>query len=57
MDMEISRDSRILTVASGKSVQFWDLAEFKLLKEHKMEIDTEAASLHPGGKYFVAVSE
>ncbi len=52
-DIEISADRKTLTVAIGKSVIFYDLATFALIKHHDFKFDVGAASLHPHGKAFV----
>jgi len=60
MDMELSANGDILTVAAGKEVKFFDAKNgFKELHTHKMP-DTcgfkeeGGASLHPSGKKFIA---
>eukprot|EP00568_Trieres_chinensis_P002930 CAMPEP_0183308544 /NCGR_PEP_ID=MMETSP0160_2-20130417/22323_1 /TAXON_ID=2839 ORGANISM="Odontella Sinensis, Strain Grunow 1884" /NCGR_SAMPLE_ID=MMETSP0160_2 /ASSEMBLY_ACC=CAM_ASM_000250 /LENGTH=318 /DNA_ID=CAMNT_0025472403 /DNA_START=50 /DNA_END=1006 /DNA_ORIENTATION=- len=60
-DMELSLLSsgkRILTVAAGKNVNFFDLSgDYKMLHSHPMPIhfrDEGGASLHPEGQKFVA---
>ena len=69
MDMELSRDLNIMTVASGDEVSFFDTTkggDYKLLKRHKMPKKVEdrsydcnfknegGASLYPDGKKFIA---
>ncbi|CAM9571343.1 unnamed protein product [Scytosiphon promiscuus] len=58
MDLEISWDKSIATVAAGDTVHFLDTAEdFSELKRHTMPINFRnegGASLHPGGKRFIA---
>jgi serine-threonine kinase receptor-associated protein len=59
-DMElqtIESGKRILTVASGDKVFFYDLATNKTMKEYKMPIhfrNEGGASLHPSGSKFIA---
>mmetsp|Transcript_28640 Transcript_28640/g.52334 ORF Transcript_28640/g.52334 Transcript_28640/m.52334 type:complete len:106 (-) Transcript_28640:2093-2410(-) len=37
-DMELSADKRMLTVAAGNKVSFFDLTKMALVKSHKMPI-------------------
>eukprot|EP00584_Thalassiosira_punctigera_P024692 CAMPEP_0172553248 /NCGR_PEP_ID=MMETSP1067-20121228/49671_1 /TAXON_ID=265564 ORGANISM="Thalassiosira punctigera, Strain Tpunct2005C2" /NCGR_SAMPLE_ID=MMETSP1067 /ASSEMBLY_ACC=CAM_ASM_000444 /LENGTH=303 /DNA_ID=CAMNT_0013341403 /DNA_START=10 /DNA_END=918 /DNA_ORIENTATION=+ len=60
-DMEIqtlpSTGQTILTVAAGQNVTFFDLASGTLIHSYKMPIhfrEEGGASLHPGGKKFIA---
>ena len=60
-DMELSvlfSGRRVLTVAAGKTVSFFDLAgECPLLHAHPMPVhfrDEGGASLHPSGQKFIA---
>eukprot|EP00939_MAST-03C_sp_MAST-3C-sp1_P003157 g3157.t1 len=53
MDLELSTNN-ILTVASGKSVTFFDQRTLKELKRWRYDIEMQAASLHPSGKSFIA---
>jgi len=56
-DMEISPGKKLLTVAAGTKVNFFDLSSYELVRSHKMPIhfrDEGGASLHPDGTKFVA---
>mmetsp|Transcript_20045 Transcript_20045/g.34158 ORF Transcript_20045/g.34158 Transcript_20045/m.34158 type:complete len:352 (+) Transcript_20045:104-1159(+) len=59
-DMELltlSSGKRILTVAAGEKVTFFDIASGQQIKSHKMPIHFKVeggASLHPSGKKFIA---
>lgn len=59
-DMQVSSlksGQRILTVAAGETVSFFDLRTYQLLKAYKMPIhfkEEGGASLHPDGTKFVA---
>jgi len=56
-DMELSADKRMLTVAAGNKVSFFDLTKMALVKSHKMPIhfrEEGGATLHPSGTKFVA---
>lgn len=53
-DLELSSSLNLLTIASGKTVQFFDPLNLSLVKSHKMKVDAQTASLHKGGKYFAA---
>lgn len=56
-DMELSADKRMLTVAAGTKVSFFDLTKMALVKSHKMPIhfrEEGGATLHPSGTKFVA---
>ncbi|KAE9002554.1 hypothetical protein PR003_g18211 [Phytophthora rubi] len=58
MDMEASREGKVLTVAAGKQVYFYDVSkDFALLKAFPMPIsfaEEGGASLHPTESKFVA---
>ncbi|CAH0489008.1 unnamed protein product [Peronospora farinosa] len=58
MDMEASRDGKVLTVAAGKEVYFYDVDKnFELLRSFPMPIsfaEEGGASLHPTENKFVA---
>ncbi|CAN0438627.1 unnamed protein product [Ectocarpus sp. 12 AP-2014] len=57
MDLEMSWDKKIATVAAGDTVHFFDTEDFSELKRHTMPINFRnegGASLHPGGKRFIA---
>lgn len=47
MDLELSRDEKILTVACGQSISFIDLQSHEILKSYNLNADVETASLHP----------
>lgn len=51
-DMELS--GKVLTVAIGKKVIFYDTATYKPVKTFSFEFDVVAASLHPDGTQFAA---
>lgn len=56
-DMEISAGRKILTVAAGVKVSFFDLQDYSLLHSYPMPIhfkEEGGASLHPSGTKFVA---
>uniref|UniRef100_A0AAV1TYJ2 Serine-threonine kinase receptor-associated protein n=1 Tax=Peronospora matthiolae TaxID=2874970 RepID=A0AAV1TYJ2_9STRA len=58
MDMEVSREGKVLTVAAGKQVYFYNVDEdFALLRSFAMPIsfaEEGGASLHPSENKFVA---
>eukprot|EP00538_Stauroneis_constricta_P002786 CAMPEP_0119562136 /NCGR_PEP_ID=MMETSP1352-20130426/19551_1 /TAXON_ID=265584 /ORGANISM="Stauroneis constricta, Strain CCMP1120" /LENGTH=270 /DNA_ID=CAMNT_0007610483 /DNA_START=87 /DNA_END=899 /DNA_ORIENTATION=- len=56
-DMEVSKDGRILSVAAGKTVTFFDIESKNLLHKWTMPIhfrDEGGVTLHPSGTKFVA---
>jgi len=60
-DMEVraiaGSQKLVLSVAAGTKVYFFDLSDYRLLKEYKMPIhfkDEGGVTLHPSGKKFVA---
>ncbi|CAM9531368.1 unnamed protein product [Ascophyllum nodosum] len=57
MDLEVSRDRSIVTVAAGDAVYFFNTDDFSEVKRHAMPINFRnegGASLHPGGDRFIA---
>lgn len=55
--LEISRDSRILTVTHGKFVSFFDAESLNKLKEISVPTVVASASLHPDKNVFVCGGE
>lgn len=51
--LEISADKKVLTVASGSSVSFWEIDTLKKIKEIKVPTTCYSASLHPEKHCFV----
>ena len=66
MDMELSADDRVLTVAAGKAVTFFEFGgsaagapSLATLKQHSMPdrtgfLEEGGASLHPSGRTYIA---
>uniref|UniRef100_A0A7S2XYA9 Serine-threonine kinase receptor-associated protein n=1 Tax=Fibrocapsa japonica TaxID=94617 RepID=A0A7S2XYA9_9STRA len=57
MDMEMSRDSRTVTVAAGTQVNFLSAEDLSVLKAHQMPVNFReegGASLHPDKTKFIA---
>eukprot|EP00514_Thraustochytrium_sp_LLF1b_P013580 CAMPEP_0184541958 /NCGR_PEP_ID=MMETSP0199_2-20130426/1710_1 /TAXON_ID=1112570 /ORGANISM="Thraustochytrium sp., Strain LLF1b" /LENGTH=348 /DNA_ID=CAMNT_0026935715 /DNA_START=38 /DNA_END=1084 /DNA_ORIENTATION=- len=54
-DLEVSESQGVIVVGAGKSVYFYDLVSFKLIRQHDLKINVEGLSLNPvTGAQFVA---
>eukprot|EP00743_Colponemidia_sp_Colp-15_P000928 GILK01001024.1.p1 GENE.GILK01001024.1~~GILK01001024.1.p1 ORF type:complete len:302 (+),score=33.80 GILK01001024.1:50-955(+) len=53
MDIELSRDNNLITVAAGQDVYFINSRTFEIEKTHSLNLDLESASVHPNGTIFV----
>eukprot|EP01111_Echinosteliopsis_oligospora_P016138 TRINITY_DN658_c0_g1_i1.p1 TRINITY_DN658_c0_g1~~TRINITY_DN658_c0_g1_i1.p1 ORF type:complete len:319 (+),score=71.30 TRINITY_DN658_c0_g1_i1:185-1141(+) len=52
--LELSRDSKLLTSASGKEVTFWDATTLVPIKVHSVNYELNSASVNPDMTKFVA---
>ena len=55
--MEMSPDGTLLTVAAGKDVMFFDLAQRTLIASHTLARPLKCAALHPARTQFAAASD
>jgi len=57
MDMEITCDGEVLTVAYGNTVAFYNALSLELTKQYELKAPVYAASLSPNKKFFVTGGE
>ena len=55
--MDVSYDQSFMTTAEGKTVRFFDASNLRLIKEHQLAHNAEAASYCPSRGRFVAGGE
>jgi len=55
--MEVTFDGQYMTTAEGSAVRFFDTTTLKLMKQHSVKHNAEAASFCPSKKRFVAGGE
>lgn len=55
--IDVTYDQQFMTTAEGNAVRFFDTSSLKLVKEHQLKHNAEAASFCPSKKIFVAGGE
>lgn len=57
ISIELSRDSKLLSICYGNYVMFWDMESMNLIKEFKIPTQVLSSTLHPDKSVFVCGGE
>ena len=57
ISIELSKDSKLLSICYGSYVMFWDMESMNMIKEFKVPTQVLSSTLHPDKSVFVCGGE